>query len=148
VKVTVLLADSGQSDSSGKTHVLGLGWTVIAAPTTQPMAVLVLVNFEASAEAAAGPHEIVLRLVTSDGSPVELPDSEKPVIVKAVVNLGPRADGTPADAPATAPLVVNLGPGLPLEPGQRYRWEAEVDGRPEQRADVSFVTRPAVAVTS
>ena len=72
------------------------------------MAVVVLVNFEASVEATAGPHEIVLRLVTSDGLPVALPDSDQPVIVKAVVNVEPRADGTPTDAPATAPLIVNL----------------------------------------
>lgn len=143
MKVTVLLADAGQTDSSGKAHVLGLGWTVTDAPTTQPMAVLVLLSFDGSQD-AAGRHEIVLRLVGADEVPVEIPGTGDPVILKAEVDVQPRGDGG-MDAPATAPFIVNAGPGLPLKPGERYRWEAVVDGQAEHRADVSFVTRDVVA---
>lgn len=141
MKVTVLLADAGQSDSSGKTHVLGLGWTVVDAPTSQPMAVVVLINFEGQAE-AEGLHEVVLRLVDADGAAVQLPDGDGTVAIKAAVGLDVRTNAeAPLDAPATGPLIVNVAAGLPLDPGKRYRWVAEVDGRPEQQADAAFVTR-------
>lgn len=141
MKITVLLADAGQSDASGKTHVLGLGWTVVDAPTSQPMAIVVLVGFDGQDE-AAGSHEIVLRLVNDDGSPVKLLDIDGPVVIKAAVHVDVRADARASpDAPATGPLIVNVAPGLPLEPGKRYRWVAEVDGRSEQQADAPFVTR-------
>ena len=142
MNITVLLADAAQSDPSGKVHALGLGWTVIDAPTTQPMAVVVLVGFENRAEVADGPHEIVLRLLDADGSPFTPPDAHEPIAVRAALDMGPGPDEA-LDGPSTAPLVVSIGPGLPLEPSRRYRWEAEVDGRAEQAAGAAFVTRDA-----
>lgn len=140
MKVTVLLADAAQSDPTGKTHVLGLGWTAIDAPTTHPIAVLVLVTFEGREEAGTAPHEVTLRLNAGDGTPFELPDTGQPLVLTAGLELEAHSDGM-SDGPVTAPFAVNIGPGLPLEPGQQYRWEAEVDGRADQRADVAFATR-------
>jgi hypothetical protein len=141
VKLTVLLADSGQSDASGKAHILGLGWTIIDAPTTQPMAVVVIVQFDELTDSPAGQHDIVLRLIDETGSPVEYPDSQEAVVLRAAIELQNRIDNVPVEAPTTASLVVNIGPGLPLLPGQRYRWQAEIDGAAEHRADALFVTR-------
>jgi hypothetical protein len=104
------------------------------------MAVVVLVNFDGQVE-AAGSHEILLRLVNDDGSPVKFPDTDDAIAIKAALNVDVRAEATALDAPATGPFIVNVAPGLPLEPGQRYHWVAEVDGLSEQQADVAFVTR-------
>jgi hypothetical protein len=111
------------------------------------MAVLVLVSFDGPDEVAEGAHELTLQLLDDDGSPVSVPGTEAPITLTVSLKLGHRPDGTPAEAPTIAPFVVNIGPGLPLEPGRRYRWEAEVDGKHEHRGDASFVTREVPAPT-
>ncbi|MGW3966842.1 DUF6941 family protein [Amycolatopsis sp. NPDC005003] len=145
MKVAVLTADAGQSDSAtGKAHALGIGWTAVDAPTTAPMAVLVIFSFD-SQEEASGAHEIRLDLTYEDGKPVSLPGSDGPITVLSHVTMGVQPN-TPPDAPASAPFVVNIGPGLPLEPGRHYKWQASIDGQSEASWSASFITRPVTPV--
>jgi hypothetical protein len=147
VKAAVLTADAGQSDSTtGKAHALGIGWTAVDAPTSAPMAVLVIFSFD-SQEEADGAHEIRLELMYEDGRPVSLPDSDGPITILSQVTMGVQPN-TPPNAPASAPFVVNIGPGLPLEPGRRYKWQASIDGQSDASWSAAFITRPVTPTSA
>ncbi|WP_073460266.1 DUF6941 family protein [Pseudonocardia thermophila] len=144
MKLIVLLADAAQAGPAGKVHALGLGWTVIDTPTSQPASVIVLVIFDRQAD-AVGTHEVTLRLLGDDGTPVTTPDTDEPILIRAGIEVGPQTAEEVQDMPSVASFIVNVGPGLPLEPGRRYRWEAEMEG---ERASFVFVTRPRPVAAS
>ncbi|GAB3458666.1 DUF6941 family protein [Actinophytocola sediminis] len=143
MKVTVLLADSAQSDSAtGKLHALGMGWTTTSA-VTGPMAVITMVTFERQEE-AAGTHSIGLTLVDEEYEPVAINPAGEHLTVKADVAVGAKGD-TVEGAPAVASLAINVGPGLQLEPSKLYRWQASVNDGSAEEWSATFVTRPVQA---
>jgi hypothetical protein len=141
MKVTVLLADSAQTDQNGKIHALGLGWTFTVSPTP-PLAVVLLIDVEWTETNEK--FEVKAELVTADGAAIsgEGPAGPIPVAFAGVFEVG-RPPGLPHGTPVRLPIAVNLGPGLPLVPGQRYVWRVSVDGVHEDGWDASFLIRDA-----
>jgi hypothetical protein len=142
MKVIVLNADAGQSDlANGKAHALGLGWTIIQAPTITPIAVVVIIQFDNHDE-AIGVHTVALLLLDEDRQPVEVNNGsgQEQIRVEAELTVGRAVDGT-FDGPVSATFVVNIGPGIPLAPKRRYCWQASVDGQSNEDWSSSFVTR-------
>lgn len=141
MNVQVLLADAAQTDSSGKVHALGLGWTITSAPAN-PMAVIVRVSFDSGEDQE--PHVCVVRLLDEDGKPFGLQGTEGetvPLEVTSVITVEKNADHLPS-APMVASIAFNVGGGLPLKPGQQYEWAAEIDGRTHDTWSAPFFTRP------
>src|ERR1700709_1063086 len=67
VHATLILCDAAQSDSSGKLHMLGAGWSVTGTPTP-PAAVAILMKIPW--DRANEKLLLTLRLEDADGQPV------------------------------------------------------------------------------
>lgn len=131
MKVTVLLADSAQSDSTGKVHALGLGWSRTTVPNG-PMAVIVQVEFDRDKDQASN-YEIIITLEDEDGELPALEDGKR-------FRFKADADYQPGENPGPdiASLVINLGPGLPLKADRLYHWRVTVNGRTEPHWAAGF----------
>lgn len=140
MKITVLLADSAQTDQSGKVHALGLGWSITTSPTP-PMAIVVFVSVEW--HEANTPQHLTATLVTQDGEPVLVPrpNGQEEVRIDADFELG-RPAGLPAGSPLTMSMALGVAPGIPLTPGERYRWRVTTPTEPDEDFGVSFFVRP------
>lgn len=134
MKATLLLADVGTSDASGKLNVLGAGWQVTAGPPVPPQALAVLLEVPWSRVGQQVP--IVLTLTDADGQPVLVGGADGqpvPLTLQQAVEAS-AVPGLPEGAPVLVRVLLNLQ-GLPLEGNQSYRWELQVDG--ETREDWS-----------
>lgn len=137
MRASLILADYAAQDTpGGKVHLMGAGWSVTGpAPTTHAVAAFVKVSWDETNV----PHAVALRLVDSDGAIVKVPGPEGEQPIEFPGNLEvPRPAGIPHGSEIDATFVVNIG-ALPLTPGQRYRWELEIDG--ELRASEPFLAR-------
>jgi len=133
VEVTMLLADAAQV-ADGKLYVLGGGLTTIG-PDPQPMAIALLL--QVPWDRTNIPHEWRLDLVDEDGRPVD--GGGRPVAVGGRFEAGRPAGVRPGTA-LTVPLAIGFG-GLPVTPGQRYRWQLAVDGVTRPSWQVPFTVR-------
>jgi hypothetical protein len=124
LKAHLFLADSAQSEQSGKLHALGLGWTTTVTPTP-PAAVVALVEVEWTE--SNHPFHIKLELLSADGELVMLPG---PLGMNAMQIEGDLETGRPAGLPhgtsQFVPLTINLAGGMPLQVGQRYQWRLTI----------------------
>jgi hypothetical protein len=139
VRASLILADYAAQDApGGKVHLMGAGWSMTGpAPTTHAVAAFVKVSWDETNI----PHAVTLRLVDSDGLVVTVPGPEEEQRIEFPGNLEvPRPAGIPHGSEIDATFVVNIG-ALPLTPGQRYRWELEIDG--ELAAAEPFLVRSA-----
>lgn len=139
MRASLILADYAAQDAAGgKVHLMGAGWSVTGpAPTTHVVAAFVKVSWDETNI----PHAVTMRLVDSDGMIVTVPGPEGEQRVEFPSSLEvPRPAGIPHGSEIDATFVVNVG-ALPLTPGQRYRWELEIDG--ELRAAEPFLVRSA-----
>ncbi|MBX6370925.1 MAG: hypothetical protein IRZ02_01530 [Acidothermus sp.] len=139
---TLLLCDAAQVDPSGKVHILGAGWTVVAAAPTgalpgQAVVVLVHVPWHRTDEE----HRLRLRLEDADGRAVVVgpPENPQPLVHEQFLRVQ-RPVGAPAGITVDVPVVVTIGPGLVLPPG-RYAWRLEIDGETQEDWMVSFHVR-------
>lgn len=137
----LLLADSAQTDPSGKVHILGGGWSVIG-PEPTPSALIIFLRM--TLEEAAHRRRFKLRLLDAAGLPVLLSpkDDERPIEFDGQLNLPVVAPDAPPGGPpgdVQSNLTLALAP-LPLRGGRRYDWVFEIDGDVQARA--SFVVRP------
>jgi hypothetical protein len=138
MRAALVLCDYAAQDiAGGKVHLMGAGWSVTGPmPTTHAVAAFVKVGWDEANEK----HPLALRLLNSDGQVVTLPGPVGEQRIEFPGNLEvPRPAGIPHGSEIDATFVVNVG-ALPLTPGQRYRWELEIDG--EQRASEPFLVRP------
>lgn len=149
--VNVVLADTGQQDPFGKTHLLGAGWsTTQAGPNGQVPDQAVAVFLEAPWDRCNREMPFLLQLLDSDGHPVALPNPEPdqppaPVQVESVITATPP-QGAPNGTPGTASFFVHLQGGLPLAAGQRYTWQVTLDGETNESWRAGFfVQRQAAA---
>jgi hypothetical protein len=143
VKVTVLLADMGQNDPSGKLNILGAGWNMTAvgpAGVTPDSALAVML--EAPWDKCNRPLEVVLDLVTEDDAavlvPLAGPDSEPAALRISHSLVAVPAPGAPNGSPGFVAFIINLRGGLPLVPGNWYKWRAFVDKEHEPAWEARF----------
>jgi hypothetical protein len=150
VKVTLLLADMGQNDPTGKLNILGAGWNITAvgpAGVTPDAALAVFI--EAPWDRCNRPLEIVLDLVSEDDEPVVVPLGTEPGPLRITHSLvAVPAPGAPNGSPGFNSFLINLRGGLPLAPGNWYRWRAFVDKEHEGSWEARFyVQRQQTAPT-
>lgn len=111
-------------------------------PAVPPQAVIALVDVPW--DMTNQPHEMVLQLLDADGQTVQVPGptgEPQPLRVENRVEVG-RPPGLPSGTEIKVPLVINLGQGLPLVPGQRYRWQLEINGHTKEHWSAAFYVRP------
>ena len=139
MKVTMMLADHVQV-AEGKLFVSGGGWTWIQAGAPFGIALLVEVPWDRLNEK----HKLRMELVDADGQPVTVggPSGDQPVFFEGEFVGGRPPEHAPG-TPLTMPLPVNFGGGLPLAPGQRYRWQLTINGESHEDWTLAFTTRQA-----
>lgn len=145
MEAVLILADAAQVDPGGKAHMIGAGWTVTG-PDMPPQAVVALIDVPW--DATNQPHRIELRLLDADGQPVQVPGptgEPQPLRLDQTVEVG-RPPGVPSGTEIKVPLAINLGPGLPLTPGQRYRWQLDINGETREHWSAAFYVRTAQQV--
>lgn len=118
VHATLILCDAAQSDSSGKLHMLGAGWSVTGSPTA-PAAVAILMKIPW--DRANEKLPLVLQLEDADGQPVVLADERIQMISEIEVG---RPAGLDPGSPIDASFQLSLQ-SMPLPPG-RYLWRLQV----------------------
>jgi Family of unknown function (DUF6941) len=125
VDVSSFFADAVQSDSTGRIHALGIGWSVIGPAPLPALNLIVHVRAEPGEDGES--VELTIRFVDQDGCGVNLPFGPQPFQVTQVT------DATPPDQPRasginpTVVAVLTLPPGLEIAPGP-YRFEFTVNG--------------------
>lgn len=141
MRAALVLCDYAAQDiAGGKVHLMGAGWSVTGpVPTPHAVAAFIKVGWDEANEK----HPLLMRLLDSDGAVVVLPGMAGGQRIEFPGSLEvPRPAGIPHGSEIDATFVVNIG-GLPLTPGQRYRWELEIDS--EVRASEPFLVRPMPA---
>jgi hypothetical protein len=133
MRVTIMLADAAQ-ESGGKLFILGGGWSVTG-PAIPPSAVAM--KIDVPWDQANRPHRWRLELVTEDGEPIEI---EGQVLrVEGDFEVGRPAGAAPGSFIDVA-IAVNFGP-FPLEPGNRYVWQLNIDGETNDDWSREFFVR-------
>jgi hypothetical protein len=138
MRAALILCDyAAQDTAGGKVHLMGAGWSVTGPmPAAHAVAAFVKVGWDEANEK----HPLALRLVDSDSQVITIPGPVGQQRIEFPGNLEvPRPAGIPHGSEIDATFVVNVGP-LPLTPGQRYRWELEIDGK--RQASEPFLVRP------
>ncbi|THG33005.1 DUF6941 family protein [Naasia lichenicola] len=140
MKTIVLLADSAQTDSQGKIHALGLGWSFTGSPTP-PAAIVVLIEVDWNETNRR--YKLEADLVDEDGQPVLVPGpfGHVPMHFEAEYELG-RPPGVIPGTPLSIPMAVPISGGMALTPGKRYTWVVKNSGQPNDELGVSFSIRP------
>jgi hypothetical protein len=140
VKVTLVLADMGQNDSTGKLNILGAGWSVTAVgPTGVTPDSALAIFLEAPWDRCNQPLEVVLDLVSDDEEPVNISMGETRTPVRLAHTLvAVPAPGAPNGSPGFVSFLLNLRGGLPLAPGNWYKWRATVDKEHEDLWEARF----------
>lgn len=138
VKVTLMLAQSAQA-AEGLLNTLGAGWTQIA--QSVPFAIAGII--ELPWEAAGVPHTMRFDLLDDQGKPVtiETPDAgRQPLVIQGQFDVAPQP-GLKRGTPLSMPIAINVQP-QPLEPGTRYEWRLEVDGKTHEDWRLGFSILP------
>jgi hypothetical protein len=141
VKVHILLADKGSNTRQGTLNLLNAGWSVTHVRPGHPtpdQAVAVFV--EADWHECDKPHELVLELQTTEGGPVMVPavNGQRALRIQQALTV-PAIAGAPDGTPGRVSMLIELqGGGLPLVPGQSYRWVAHIDGKTDEQWQASF----------
>lgn len=154
MKVQVLLADKGTPNlQQGTLNLLNVGWSQTGLRPAGPMGLLltppfaVAVFFEVDHHHCNHPIDLVLSLVTEDGTPVEVPGPAGPqqMRISQQITVSSPA-GMPIGAPGVGNSLVEIVPGLPLAPGG-YQWRATLAGEEGDDWNASFrVQLPPQAV--
>ena len=143
MRATVLLADSAQSDPTGKVHALGLGWSTTVSPTP---AAAIVVFIKVPWSETNQRHQFTLELVDADGRGFAPPGPDgqpgAPVAIVDSFEVG-RPAGLPPGTDIDHHFTVNLDRGLPLQPGASYEWRLTVDGEHHEDWSARFSVRPA-----
>lgn len=153
-RVAMFVSDFAQGDlpSGGKVNALGVGWQFTTLTQTgntpsQSLCVLIDVPQRFVGEQVA----LSLTLFDSGGDVVTIPMPDGTIqavrIGQAAVVDRPTVPGNvvPSELPARIAMLVGLPAGLPLRPGQTYRWQLEIDGDDRQAWQVTFYVVAPVA---
>lgn len=117
--VTLLLANAVEQTPGGLLSALGIGWSVTSSPTA-PAALLMFVKVPWDQTNIR--HDVVLDLITDDGSPARVEGT--PIQITVEFETG-RPAGVLPGTPIDWAQGIGLG-SLPLEPG-RYEWRMQID---------------------
>lgn len=117
----MLLCDAA-SESGGKLYILGGGWSIVRGPSPMALAIKMSIPWDQ----ANRPFNVNTKLLTEDGEPVQVPDTDDPVAVEGTIEVG-RPTGIKPGTPLDTPFALTFPP-MPLEPGG-YVWELEIDGQ-------------------
>jgi Family of unknown function (DUF6941) len=132
MKATVVLADMGQNDASGKLNLLGAGWSITQiSPIGLTPDSAVAVFMEVDWDKVGREIDVLIELVDDDDEPVVLtmPDGNaQPVKMRQAVIANPTP-GAPSGSPTMVTLLVGIQGGLPLSPGRWYKWRVSLDGK-------------------
>lgn len=129
----MLLCDAAQVADS-KLFVLGGGLTAVG-PRPQPLALALLLSVPW--DRANISHQWSIELLDEDSHPV--PDTDDPVVVWGRFEAG-RPAGLQPGSPLGVPLAINFTT-LPLEPGNTYIWQLQIDERTRPDWRVRFHVR-------
>lgn len=143
MKINVLLADVGTSDSSGKLNLLGAGWSQMSVlPNGMTSDFAVAVFLEVPWDKCNRELKLVLELQTQDGQVVSLPTPAGPSAVRVKQGVVvPTLPGAPNGSWGSACYLVNFKGGLPLSPGNWYRWVVTADGEGEPGSITRFFVK-------
>jgi hypothetical protein len=135
-QVAVLVADALSVDGSGKLNLLGGNFSLTSLQITgltSSHSVVVLIDIPPKFYGDS--FAFGLTLVDEADQPVELPGQGVLRVQQLVPVQRPSVQGAilPPTLPARAQIAMNFSSGLPLRPGQLYKWQVEIDGnkRPE-----------------
>jgi hypothetical protein len=87
-------------------------------------------------------HELKIELLDADGSAVQHPENENPVMVAANFEVG-RPPGIKAGATMTVPFAVPFG-AFELSPGEQYEIKLSIDGDARDEWRLPFTIRQVV----
>ncbi len=138
MRVTLILCDAAQV-ADGKLNLLGGGWS-FTGPDPAPSAVGMLI--EVPWDRANQQLGFSVELRGADGEPVmqDGPVGPMPIRIEGQLEVG-RPPGHPHGVPLMAPIAINVPP-MQLNPGDRYSWEAHIEGEPDHDDwHVSFTVR-------
>jgi hypothetical protein len=137
--VRIFLADYAVADAGGKVTMVGGGISIAgfnpASGTTAPFTVIAAVSFDP--KFIGDSPAIELSLETDQGQLVGLPGQTVPLRVGTSDKLNqPELPGAYVPNDAVRPkaqIIMQFQNGLPLAPGNTYRWRVKVDHetRPE-----------------
>ena len=134
MQAQLILADFAQV-SDGKLTWVGAGWDRTGPkPTPSGIGLLIKVPWEATNQR----HDVLLRLLDSDGAQVRDPNG-KPMGMGSQFEVG-RPPGLAAGALQTVCIALNVGP-LPLTPGARFEWVLSIDDRTQEDWRAAFHVR-------
>lgn len=136
IEASLILCDFAEQDPTGKVHLLGAGWSIIG-PAPAPHAVVIFVKAPPQKE----PIHLTLRLLGPDNQVVTMPGNAGMQRFEFPGQIEVRSvPGVPADTEGRGAFAFNVVP-LPFQPGSKYSWVLEVDGKEQTRA--SFFMREA-----
>ncbi|MFF3226164.1 hypothetical protein ACFYV7_25445 [Nocardia suismassiliense] len=149
MNITALLADSAQTDPTGKVHALGLGWSLTVTPTP-PMALLLFIELSVG-EHLLERYTVTGKLFDSNGEQ-QLTKHSQPVGFKAEMHSDQVTAGLSrqvggVDVPEKVITVIPIPPGIALKPA-RYEWVVSIDVPDVADVKVSFAVVPALASDS
>jgi hypothetical protein len=142
VKVYILLADKGTNNAAhGTLNLLNVGWSVTHTAPGQPTPDQAVALFiEASWDECNKPFHFALELRTADGDLVMVPaiNGQQALRVEQQLTV-PSISGAPNGTPGRISMLIEIqGGGLPLVPGQTYRWIVHIDGKTDEQWQTSF----------
>lgn len=139
IRASILLADFAETDSGGKVHILGAGWSVTG-PQPAPHAVVVLIQIPP--DRVGQPIPFTLRLTDRVGQVVEV---QGPAGMQRMEIAGQVDSQEPEgwDHATDISAAVSANVILPLQAGQSYTWSIEVDGK--DLASTDFQVRSAAS---
>lgn len=152
-RVSIVLADYAQNDSSNKISILGAGWQVTslqpATGATGAQAVVVLIDvdpahYEEQFAVEVTLHDEANGVVHAPGPTGEPTALRISQIVKAEKPSTPGHFVPPKALWARVQMILNFPGGLVIPAGQSYTWRVRIDGDDSRTWNLTFhVAGPA-----
>ncbi len=147
---SVLVADFANADSSGKLNMIGGALQYISRVQMPgfgvglpPMTVVVIIDVPA--EYGQTDFSLVLTLRDGAGKPVQVPaqapGESQAMRISQIANAR-RGPEQPTGILGRVQLVMSLATGIPLQPGEAYYWELEINGHTDRNWRASFYVYP------
>ena len=140
MKIHIVLADAGLGDSTGKLNLLGAGWNMTQVlPTGGTPDCAVAVFIEVPWDMCNRELDLTLELLDQDLTPVVVhtPSGDAPIRMAQQVVVA-SAPGAPNGSDGQLALLVSLKGGLPLSPGNWYKWRAFIAGHEDTPGEAKF----------
>ena len=144
-RVKVVLADFANQDGAGKVNLLGANWLITGIQPTGMIPPQTLVVFvDVPARFHGEDFAVSVALCDDAGEPVNVPGPTgemQPLRVQQLLRAErPMVPGVnvPPEVSGRVQVILTFGGGIPLAPGGRYRWRAEIDGNTNPQWEADF----------